>query len=154
MPVSISVNVCRCCGCKSSEFIQLNNSFSELFSIFFISSWLGDFYNPKFFEWLWGFACFGWLGWFSHEGAKARRFVFSWFSWFILNINKAQSRGLLHLLFAKRRSIFFFAFCFCFLLMFLLKTTVLAPMGRKILLLFSLKSKRLEGQREIAPDLY
>jgi len=33
-----------------------------------------------------------------------------------------------------------------------LKTTALAPMGGKILLLFSLKSKRLEGQREIAPN--
>ena len=37
MLVSISVNVYRCCGCKSSPFIELNKLFMELFLIFFTS---------------------------------------------------------------------------------------------------------------------
>ena len=36
-PVSISVNVFRCCGCKSTQQFQLRKAFSKLFLFFFLT---------------------------------------------------------------------------------------------------------------------
>jgi hypothetical protein len=62
MPVSISVNVYRCCGCKSTTFIYIYKGFYYIILIFFISRWYGGFYKAKFFLALLGFRCF-WLFW-------------------------------------------------------------------------------------------
>jgi len=58
MLVSISGNVYRCCGCKSSTFIYISKGFYYIISMFFISRWYGGFYNTKFFL---AFAGFGWF---------------------------------------------------------------------------------------------
>jgi hypothetical protein len=71
MPVSISVNACRSCGCKSSTFIYIYKGFYYIISIFFITRWYGGFYKAKFFCFFSGFACFGL---FYRKDAK---FVFS-----------------------------------------------------------------------------
>jgi hypothetical protein len=35
VPVSISMNACRCCGCKSSTFIYIYKAFTNVFLTFF-----------------------------------------------------------------------------------------------------------------------
>jgi len=59
MLVSISGNVCRSCGCKSSEFIYIYKTFIYIISIFFITRWFLVFYNTKFFGLFSGSGYFG-----------------------------------------------------------------------------------------------
>jgi hypothetical protein len=73
-PASVSVNVFRCCGCKSSTFIYIYKPFFYIFSIFFISRWYLAFYKVKFFSWFyldWGFWRFGFA--LPDSAAKALR---------------------------------------------------------------------------------
>ncbi|QOG03601.1 hypothetical protein [Flavobacterium sp. MDT1-60] len=91
MPVSISVNVCRCCGCKSSTFIYIYKGFYYIFSIFFISSWYGGFYNPKFFCLFQGFACLGRFYVVFATKAPGNKVWFSLFIGLCLLLKKAQS---------------------------------------------------------------
>ena len=125
--VSISVNVCRCCGCKSTTFIDFCKLFSKLFLIFFISHWYDGYYKAKFFCLLLGFGwiclfCAGFatkapgrkvfLYWLCPLFKKAQSWVFLCFSWFL---------WWLRLFFPEHDHL-------------LLKTTPLAPIVVEILL--------------------
>ena len=79
--VSISVNVCRCCGCKSTLFIEFCKLFFYIISIFFISRWYGGFYTVKFFCL---FAGLGWIDLFWAGFAtktQGREVFFIGFTW-------------------------------------------------------------------------
>jgi hypothetical protein len=131
MPVSISVNVCRCCGCKSTLFIEFCKLFSKLFFIFFISGWYGGFYKAKFFGPLSGF---GWIcpfgAGFATKAPGRKVFLLA-----LLSSKKAQSRVFLSLcwVLAKTpgRKVFLFLPVKRNLL---LKITPLAPREVEILL--------------------
>jgi hypothetical protein len=146
------VNVYRCCGCKSSTFIYISKGFYYIISIFFISCWYGGFYNTKFFCLFEGF---GWiyLFWagFATKTPGHEVLIFPIY-YALLAFEKDTKRGfsLFSLALAKtqRRKVFFFLLKNDYLL---LETAPLAPIGVEILLLFSLKSKRLERIAGLAP---
>ena len=99
--VSISVNVYRCCGCKSTPFIYIYKGFYYIISIFFISRWYGGFYNTKFFL---DFAGFGWNCLFGvgfATKAQGRKVFFIGYACF----SKRLKAGVLSLLagFSQRR---------------------------------------------------
>ena len=144
MLVSISVNACRCCGCKSSTFIYICKAFFYIISIFFINRWFCVFYNPKFFSFFSGFGLFCLFYGFCRKDAKARNL---WFLLFWLVKKALNWKALVFLLFSqvtKALSFLFLTGILFFSSKLLLKTHVLAPIVVEILLLFSLKSKRLK----------
>jgi hypothetical protein len=48
--VSLSNERVRCCGCKSSELIELNKPFLNLFLKYFLNHWLVGFYKCDFLK--------------------------------------------------------------------------------------------------------
>jgi len=82
--------------------------------------------------------------WFCRKGTKARRFYGLLFLW-VLWAEKVSKLYFGLVLFREKMPALLLASDF------LLKTTALAPIEVEILLLFSLKSKRLERIAGIAP---
>ncbi len=128
--VSLSVNVFRCCGCKSRTFIYIYKPFFYIFSIFFISRWYLAFYKVKFFSWFylyWGFWRFGFA--LPDSAAKAlKRKV--WFFAVLFNLAETQRRRI--------SSFFSSGNVLCFG-NFILQTHALAPIEVEILLFWGSK---------------
>ena len=93
MLVSISVNVYRCCGCKSTTFIYISKPFYYIISIFFISHWYGGFYKTKFFCLFAGFGrfCLFWVG-FATKAPGHEVLIFP-FYWTLLAFEKDTKLG-------------------------------------------------------------
>jgi hypothetical protein len=94
MPVSISVNVCRCCGCKSTTFIYIYKGFYYIISIFFISRWYNGFYNTKFFWALLDFDSFCLFGVVFATKAPEHKVWFSLFIGLYWLFKKSQSSSI------------------------------------------------------------
>ena len=91
--VSISGNVYRCCGCKSSTFIYISKGFYYIISMFFISRWYGGFYNTKFFLAFVGFGwfCLFWAG-FATKAPGHKVLILPFYCVYLL-FKKGSKRG-------------------------------------------------------------